>query len=250
MSLKERLKWEGELQTRLADVRKAEAEIASGNAERVSYYFFVSTAAWYAVEAYLESNVEVSNSASQTVVRAVLDYFYGDWRKKLVAPDGKTGQEAWNPFCLWYEQVMESLPFAAALSDWESVKRIAAYPPENKLPVAAKAKGETAWGWALISFLRAAPRRQVEEFLAKAEGDKAKRPRLLCPVLRALLDNDCTRFEQALLDYLTYYRKSEFKRIVGKIMSLEGTTLYHLGRKQGCDVNLPERMADHVIRLS
>lgn len=249
MRLKDKLKWEGELQTRLAHVRRAEAEFASGDVQDADYYFFVSTATWYAVEAYLESDVEASNSAAQTVVRAALEYFYGDWRKRLATPDGRTGQGAWNPFCLWYEQVMESLPFAAALSDWKSVKRIAAYPPENMLPEAANAKGETAWGWALLSFLRDAPRERVEQFIANAEADKSKRPKLLCPVLRALLDNDPIQFEKTLLAYLAYYRKSEFKRIIGKVLSLEGTTLYHLGRKQGFNVELPEIAADHVIKF-
>jgi hypothetical protein len=249
MTLKEKFKWEGDIETRLKHIREAQDEIASGKAERVTYYWFVGQTAWYAVEAYLAGNQQTPKVAAEMVVRAAVEYLYGDWRNNLQTPEGKTGIEAWKPHCLWYDEVMESLPFAAALSDWEAMKRIAAYPPENKLPEAAKAKGETAWGWALISFLRDAPRKRVEEFLAKAESDKAKRPKLLCPVLRALLDNDCTRFEQALLDYLTYYRKNEFKRIVGKIMSLEGTTLYHLGRKQGCNVNVPESMADHIIRL-
>lgn len=250
MLLKEKLQWTGEKASRLATVLNTQKEIASGKAGRVTYYFFVGESAWYAVEAYLGGDRREATQAAETVVRAALEYFFGDWREELTTPDGKTGQAAWNPYCLWYEQVMESLPFAAALSDWESLKKIAAYPPENKLPEAAKATGETAWGWALISFMREAPRKKVEEFLARAEADKAKRPKLLCPVLRALLDNDPVQFEDALLAYLAYYRKSEFKRIVDKVMSLEGTILYHLGRKQGFTVQLPENLADHVIKLS
>ena len=160
-------------------------------------------------------------------MEAALAYFYGDWRRSQTTPDGKSGQEAWNPYCLWYDEVQQSLPFAAALSDWEAMKRIAAYPPENKLPEAAKAKGETAWGWALIAFLRGQPHQRVEEFLAKAEADKAKRPKLLAPVLRALLDNDAVQFKQSFLEYLASYRKNEFKHRLTKLVALEGTTLCH-----------------------
>lgn len=250
MLLKDKLQWTGEKASRFATVLNTRNEIASARAERVTYYWFVGESAWYAVEAYLGGDRSEATQAAETVVKAALEYFYGNWREKLTTPDGKIGQEAWNPFCLWYEQVMESLPFAAALSDWESMKRIAAYPPEDKLPEAAKAKGETAWGWALISFLRDAPRRQVEDLIAKAEDDKSKRPKLLCPALLSLLANDAAQFEKALLAYLAYYRKSEFKRIVSKILSLDGTTLYHLGRKQGFTIKLPENVADHVIRLN
>jgi hypothetical protein len=250
MMLKDKLQWTDGKASRLATVLSTQNEIASGKAQRVTYYWFVGESAWYAVEAYLGGDRGEAKQAAETVVSAALTYFYGDWREKLTTPDGNIGQAAWNPFCLWYEQVMESLPFAAALSDWQSMKKIAAYPPDDKLPEAAKAKGETAWGWALITFLRDAPREKVEEFLARAEADKAKRPKHLCPVLRALLDNDSVKFEESLLAYLVYYRKSEFKRIVDKVMSLDGTTLYHISRKQGFTVHLPEDLADHVIRLS
>ena len=83
----------------------------------------------------------------------------------------------------------------------------------------------------------------------KAETDKPKRLKLLCPVLRALLDSDATQFEKSLLAYLTYYRKSEFKRELEKVVALDGTTLYHLGRRQGFQVTLPEAVADHIIQL-
>ena len=190
-----------------------------------------------------------SKQAAKIVVQAVLEYFYGDWRNTQQTPDRKVGIEAWKPFCLWYDEVQQSLPFSLALSDWDAVFKIAAYPSEDKLPEARTAKGETAWGWALITFLRGQPREAVEVFLKKAESDKAKRPKLLCPVLRALIDNDAKQFEKTLLAYLTYYRKNEFKLHLTKLVSLEGTTLYHLGRKQGFNVTLPENVADHVIRF-
>ena len=167
----------------------------------------------------------------------------------LIADDGKTGDEHWRQNCLWYEEVQRSLPFASALSDWEAVKKIATYPPEDKLPEAAKAKGETAWGWALITYLRGEPRKKVEAFLAKAEGEKAKRPKLLAPVLRALMDEDAKKFSETLLAYLAYYRKSEFKTELDKAIALDGTTLYHLGRKLGFKVELPEAVTNHVVRF-
>lgn len=249
MTLKEKLKWEGQLVTRLRDLNADQAKILSGKAQRVNYYFFVGTSVWYAVEVYVEGDAKNAKSAAEIVVKAALDYFYGKWRDIQSTSDGKTGGEAWKPYCLWYDEVMQSLPFATALSDWNAMKRIAEYPPEDKLPEAAKAKGETAWGWALIYFLRGESKGKVEEFLAKAENDKAKRPKLLCPILRALLNNDAAQFEKTLLTYLVYYRKSEFKAVVNKILSFDGTTLYHLGRKQGFKVELPENVADHVIRF-
>jgi hypothetical protein len=230
-------------------VNEEQQEIASGRAQRVTYYWHTSSAVFAAIEVYLEGNSKASRMASQTAVDAVLEYFYGRWRKTLRTEDGKSGHDAWKPHCLWYEPAMQALPFAAALSDWKAVARIAAYPLEDKLPEAAKAKGETAWGWALITFLRGKSRKEVEHFIAKAEADKAKRPKLLCACLRALLDKDARRFERALLEYLAHYRKSEFKRVIDKVVTLDGTTLYHLGQKQGFKVTLPENVADHVIRF-
>ena len=230
-------------------VQEEQRKIASGRAQRVNYYWYVGSSLFYAIECYLQGDPKVSKEAARTVVDAALAYFYGKWRNTLKTPDGKVGVEEWKPHCLWYEEVMRSLPWACALGDWDAVRKIAAYPPENKLPETAKAKGETAWGWALITFLRGQPRERVEHFLVKAETDNAKRPKLLCPVLRALLDSDAAQFEKTLLAYLAYFRKSEFKRVIDKVVALDGTTLYHLGRRQGFQVTLPESVAAHIIQL-
>lgn len=249
MTLKEKLNWTDQLVVREASIHKERALIDSGKAERTTYYFHVGSAVFYAIEVYVVHGGEKARKPCQMVVDAVLAYFYGDWRSAQATPDGKTGHEAWKPYCLWYDEVQQSLPFAAALSDWKAMKRIAEYPPENKLPEAAKARGEAAWGWALVGFLRGQPRSRVEEFLKKAEDDQAKRPKFLVPVLRALLDNDGDQFSRTLAAYLAYYRKSEFKHQLGKLVTLEGTTMYHLGRKQGFEVELPENVSDHVLRF-
>jgi hypothetical protein len=228
------------------DIQKAIADKSAGDAD---YYFNVSNWSRVATGRWTERRDKESQESALSCVHAVLDYFYGEWREQIASPDGLRGIDAWKPYCLWYEQVQRSLPFASALSDWEAVKKIAAYPPEDKLPEAAKAKGETAWGWALITYLRGEPRQKVEAFLAKAEGEKAKRPKLLAPVLRALMDEDAKKFAETLLAYLAYYRKSEFKTELDKAIALDGTTLYHLGRKLGFKVELLEAVANHVVRF-
>lgn len=247
--LKEKLKWIGAIANQLESVKRKQREIASGNAPEVTYYWFVKEAHYYACECYIEGEAQKSKEAAKLVVQAALEYFYGIWRKQLPTPDGTVGHDEWKPFCLWYEEVMSSLPWACALDDREAVHRIAEYPPENKLPEATKAKGETAWGWALITYLRSQTRKQAEHFLVKAETDKAKRPKLLCPVLQALLDNNGSQFEKTFLAYMAHYRRSEFKRVLDKVLALDGTTLYHLGRKQGFNIQLPENLADHIIRF-
>jgi hypothetical protein len=221
----------------------------SNKAQDCDYYWAVSEWARVAIGCWAESHDAECRKFSQKCVAAVLDYFYGNWRNIQPIHTGETGHEKWKPYCLWYEEVQRSLPFASALSDWEAVEKIAAYPPETKLPEAAKAKGETAWGWALITYLRGEPRQKVEAFLAKAEGHKAKRPKLLAPVLRALMDKDAKKFSETLLAYMAYYRKSEFKTELDKAIALDGTTLYHLGRKLGFKVELPEAIANHVVRF-
>lgn len=254
MSLKDKLKWSGAIENRRRALEEAKLDLPLCRNPKFSYACLIGTTSGYAIECYVEGDAKKTVEAAKQVVEAALGYFYGDWRKTQPTPDGTVGHEAWKPFCLWYEEVKQSLPWACALSDWEAVHRIAVhriadYPPENRLPEAAKAKGETAWGWALVSFLRGEPRKRVEEFIAKAEADKAKRPKLLCPVLRMLIENDAAGFEKTLLAYLAYYRKSEFKLDVDKLLALDGTTLYHLGRKQGFNIELPENVAGHVIRL-
>src|ERR1035437_895506 len=186
MTLREKLKWNGDITFHKQAVGKFQLEIACGKAQQVTYYWFVGETVDYAVETYLHGDVLASKSAAKLVVKAALQYFYGEWRFLLKTQSGESGHEVWRLVCLWYDEVHQSLPFAGALSDWESMKRIAEYPPEDKLPAVDKARGETAWSWAIINFLRGESAEKVERFLKKAEDDKAKRPKLLCPVLRAM----------------------------------------------------------------
>ena len=235
----------------LETARRIEASIAASTAVEAEYYWLVSKWARVATGRWARSDDAGSREAALRCVAAALMYFYGPWREVLETEKGLKGHEAWLKRCLWFEKVQCSLTYATALSDWDAVRRIAAYPPEDgQLPQAAKARGETAWGWALVCFLRNGSRGKVEAFLEKAVGDKAKRPKLLAPVLRALLDEDASSFSEALLTYLAYYRKSEFKSELDRAIALDGTTLYHLGRKAGMAVELPEKLANHVIRFS
>jgi hypothetical protein len=206
-------------------------------------------ASYYARAAYLEGDNTLTRQVGSAVVQTTIRYFYVLWRTKQLTPNGKADPDYWRKSCLWFEVVADSIPWACALDDWEAVRKIAEYPLDEAFPEARKAKGETAWLRALICYLRDEPRANVEAYLAKAENDKAKRPKLLVPVLRALLDKDESAYRRALLAYLEYYRKSEFKLILDKVLALDGTTLYHLGRRLGFTVELPANVADHVIRL-
>lgn len=140
---------------------KIEGYIQNGTADKAQYYWQVSNWARVAIGTWAEGLDEDCKTAGRKCVAAVLQYFYGPWRECLIAEKGLKGHEVWQHYCLWFEEVQCSLPFASALSDWEAVKQIAAYPPEDKqLPQAAEAKGETAWGWALITYLRRNPGRR------------------------------------------------------------------------------------------
>jgi hypothetical protein len=248
MTLKQKFEWQGSSAAHLASLQKAEEEMRSGKAQKFTYYMAVADAIYFALETFLEGDAERSKSAAATVVRVALEYFYGGWRETLPAPGGLPNPAHWRKTCLWYDEVMQSLPWACAIDDWEAVQKIAAYPIPESFPEAGKVKGEIAYGRALISFLRG-DSAAVEAFLVKAEKDKAQRPKLLSPVIHALLRNDGEQYRASLLAYLEYYRTREFKRELDKLVALDGTTLYHIGRKRGLVVELPEKIGGHIIRF-
>lgn len=218
-------------------------------ASDTDYYWLVSKWARVAIGAWARGLNGETIAAARKCVNAVLDYFYGPWREVLTTANGLSGDIVWRQRCLWYDEVQRTLPFAAAVSDWAAMTRIANYPPEDRLPEAAKARGETAWGWALITFIRGEGREKIEAFLAKAEDDKAKRPKLLAQVLRGLISHDELEYAQALVRYLEYFSKHEFRTELDKAVALDGTTLYHLGRKAGFIVNLPKSVENYVVRF-
>ena len=49
--------------------------------------------------------------------------------------------------------------------------------------------------------------------------------------------------------YLEYFRKSEFKKELHKLLALDATVLYHRGLKMGFKIELPPIISDHIIRL-
>src|ERR1700744_686169 len=116
MTLRQNLKWDGDLVAYRQTVEKTQAEIASGRAQECTYYWFVGETTRYAIETFLDGNIDSSKEKARLVVKAALQFFYGDWRNHLMTTKNTSGHEAWRDFCLWYEQLMESLPFAAALS--------------------------------------------------------------------------------------------------------------------------------------
>ena len=249
MTLVQKAGWTRSSDEHLSGLRKTEQVIASGQGEKFDYYTLPGIAFCYAMCAYVEGDYKKAVSASELLVSSTLEYFYGDWRRKLAAPSGRVDPDEWRRTCLWFEVVAESLPWAAALGDWKAVRKIAEYPIDEAFPEAWKAKGETAWTRALVCFLRNEPRKNVEAYLMKAEAGNAKRPKLLVPILKAMLDNEEGSFENAFYQYLEFYRKREFKVELDKLVSLEGTTLYHIGRNRGFEIDLPANTADHIIRL-
>ena len=63
------------------------------------------------------------------------------------------------------------------------------------------------------------------------------------------MEGDNAVFEKCLITYLVYYRQREFRLNLNKILALDGSTLYHLGLRQGFTLELPENLAVHVIRF-
>lgn len=178
MTYAQELGWTRSSSEWLPGLKSDQAAVASGRGLKFDYYSFPRGAFCYATSCYLEGNIKGSAKAARLVVNATLEYFYGDWRKRLPAPSGKADPEEWRKCCLWHEVVVESLPWACALRDWKAVKRIAVYPIDDSFPEAARVRGETAWTRALICFLRGEPRVNVESFLAKAEQHKSQRPKI------------------------------------------------------------------------
>jgi len=75
MTLKEKLKWEGQLADRLKHIRETQDEIAAGKAQDVTYYWFVGETTSYAIEVYLEDDRKTAKNAAELVVKAALDTF-------------------------------------------------------------------------------------------------------------------------------------------------------------------------------
>jgi hypothetical protein len=209
-----------------------------------------SSACNVAVCYYLVDRKPEAAKYGRETVKAIMDYFYGDWRKQVPTELGTLDVEWWRVHSDWIEYFRYGLCWSSSVGDWEAARRIAEYPPDEYSYNPGYTKEDEAAYLALAEYLRGGPLGACTRHFDVIEQGKKQKPKLLAELIQALAQGHGARFQTALESYLSYFRKREFKKKeLDKLLCLDGTTFLNIGRKRGLDFRIPPEMNDHIIQL-
>jgi hypothetical protein len=207
-----------------------------------------SAASNVAICYFLQGKTKEAGEFGREAVSAVLDYFYGDWRKEVETEDGDIDPAWWGAHLLWIDPFREALCWASALGDWPAVEKLAQYPSDSSSR--DHTTEDRAAYLALASLLRGEPAKKQAPYLAEIGRRKKAKPNLLAEVFCALQANSSARFQTTLAGYLDHFRKSEFNRKrLDRLLCLDGTTLLNLGVRRGLQVAIPAPVEAHIVRF-
>lgn len=196
--------------------------------------------ALYAISCYIHGETDALPEAVRCMSDACKEYFFGEWRTEF---EIRPGYE-------WMNNILYRwLPWLCSTGQWDLLHRCAHELPAlvghpEKLIVQ-----EAAYYRALLSFFCDDDKGVTVSYLRRI-GTGKKKPILAGAVLEALVNDDAAAYQDAMLEYLRYYKKHEFrKNKLDRFLALDASTLYYAGLRKGIVCEIPEDMFCHIVKL-
>jgi hypothetical protein len=234
-----------------------------------------------AMAGYLNDDHALCRRYAKETVKHIDEWFYGSWSYDPADETDPSGRAIKN----WIDRYREGVFWAATLGDWAAVRRFSEFPGED-LSDESERKSEAPWYLLLASYLRQTNPRDSADITAEldhqanaalpdpeppeptgiwwagirlkpatfeelTEHGSRKRTKLLATALRAIYLRKPPQLQEALEEYLRYYRKNEFPRseAIDEKQSLDGTILYQVAAHAGLDPVISGDLADYIVRL-
>lgn len=185
---------------------------------------------------YLLDKLDDARTYAKLAASKSIRYFDGEWRN--IPYDNRTKDPAkWNRIERgWIEKFLYGTMCALFMGDYESARRIAAYPGED---CKSRMLSYTVEDWACYLLLAALIRGEKLDnnaLLEKINSGKKKKPKLILPVLQAIQAKDSEKFNLSLAAYLKYFCKTEFGKDFDHYQSIEATILFYCGKMFALDI--------------
>jgi len=186
---------------------------------------------------YLLDKADDAKKYAKLAVSKAIRYFEGDWRN--LPYDNRTKDPAkWNRVeGSWIDEFLYGTMCALFLRDYESARRIAAYPGED---CKSRTLSYTVEDWAcylLLASLIRGEKLDNNVLLEKVNSGKKKKPKLILLALQAIQEKDSEKFNVSMIAYMEYFRKTEFGKDFSVYQSLVGTILFYCGKMFGLDIS-------------
>lgn len=211
---------------------------------------FVHESNWVAIWYWCDGDRSEATQYAAECVEHAVEYFFGNWRKTIPTDKKTVDAEWWKVHAGWLSVFSEALCWASTLGDWNSVRRLAEYPTKDIKAGVHGTREEGAAYFALACFLRAEPQAVYEHCFQIIQRGGGQKPKLLADIIRSLQAKDGSAFQKGLDAYLRYFVKREFdKANISKLLSLDGTTLVNIGRREGLKFRVLPEAEDHLIEF-
>lgn len=204
-----------------------------------------------ATEYYLLEDRKSAAKYAAEVVPAVVEHFFGDWRRTSKADGGPHDPMFWKRSEAWMDHFASALGWGSALGDWEGLRKVAEYPdddcPDDDCPDDGEPSRKALYR-AFGSYLLGRPGPQTLKHLEAASRKKSSA--LAAEALRRVEAKDTKGFERAIADFLKHHRKTKFPLDqLTDAQSRDATFLVHLAEREGLKFDVPEPYQDLLIRL-
>lgn len=196
--------------------------------------------ALYAISCYIHGETSALPQAVECMAEACENYFFGEWRSEFEIRPGYQWMN--NILYHWF-------PWLCATGRWDLADRCARELPDLVGQPEKLIAQDSAYYRALLSFFCGDEKDVMVTYLRRI-GTCKKKPILAGAVLEALINEDVAAYQDAMLDYLRYYKKHEFKKKqLDRFVALDASTLYYSGLRKGIGCEIPEELFRHIVKL-
>lgn len=197
---------------------------------------------------------EAREEAAHTV-EAAEDYFFGPWQDEVPSGnyhDRPPDRSYWRTCLNWGAEYPEAVLWAACLGRWEAVARLSEF-VTGELYESTPVKPPMSWPWLIVlaSVLRGEGIEGASHYAQIIRDGSRKREKLLLGLLDAILTGDDQELAEASWTYFAYYKKSESRSEdnMSKV-AIDGSTLFHYGKRVGHNVPVPEHVRMHIVEFA
>lgn len=204
-----------------------------------------------AIRHYLCDDHAQARHWAERAVASAEQYFFGDWRTRVRTDEGRVDPEWWHGRESWLHDFRGALCWATVLGRWDDVRRLATYPDDRRAEEDLDAK--PALRRLVIDtarYLRGEKVRGAAEACAKLDGADWRGTDALAAALDAIIAKHEARAQASLGEFFLRRHKRKNSKDVTDTISLDGTTMLNLARREGLSIELPAKVQHYYIRLA
>ncbi len=206
-----------------------------------------------ALESYLADAHDVTRDYARRCLDATSEYWFGGWKDEVPSGQRKElppDREFWDRICAWERHWLDCLLWCSVLGEWDRLIEFAGYLRDDVKIDFEQSKENRAWLLLVAGKLRGRPLEELKPFSDTILSGKRKREKLLWNVFNYILEEAPDEASASLARYTTYYRTAEFpKRELNLKVAYDASFLVHYAEFLDVEIEVPEKLKDHIVRL-